>query len=150
MIETESAGGIVLDRRGRVLVVSQHGTSWSLPKGHVEAGEDKLSAARREIREESGVTRLELLADLGSYTRHRLSPAGTDDPSELKTIHLFLFRTDEHELQPSDPDNPEARWVEPRDVPALLTHAADREFFAKHCPRTDEEPAAPASDKAGD
>ena len=130
MIHTESAGGVVVGPEGRVLVVSQHGTSWSLPKGHVEAGETPLEAARREVREESGVTRLELVRPLGSYTRHRLGPDGGVDESELKTIHLFLFRTDATELAPLDADNPEARWVEPERVAGLLTHAKDREFFA--------------------
>lgn len=128
-VRTESAGGVVLDGRGRVLVVSQHGTSWSLPKGHVERGESLLEAARREIREESGVGELELVRGLGSYSRYRIGRDGGEDESELKTIHMFLFRTGEPELRPLDPENPEAAWVEPRDVAALLTHPKDREFF---------------------
>ncbi len=130
MIHTESAGGVVLNAEGLVLLVSQHGTSWSLPKGRLEAGETPLEAARREIREETGVTRLELVRPLGSYTRHRLGADGGEDRSELKTIHLFLFRTDETELAPIDADNPEARWVERETVAGLLTHAKDKEFFA--------------------
>lgn len=130
MIQTESAGGVVLNAEGRVLLVSQHGTSWSLPKGHLEEGESPLEAARREIYEESGVSRLELIRSLGSYSRHRLGADGGEDRSELKTIHLFLFRTDERELAPRDADNPEARWVEREGVAELLTHAKDREFFA--------------------
>lgn len=130
MIHTESAGGVVLNAEGRVLLVSQFGTSWSLPKGHLEEGESPLEAARREIHEESGVSRLELVRPLGSYTRRRLGRDGGEDPSELKTIHLFLFRTDESELAPGDADNPEARWVERERVAGLLTHAKDREFFA--------------------
>jgi 8-oxo-dGTP pyrophosphatase MutT (NUDIX family) len=130
MIETESAGGVVVNAEGRVLVVSQYGTSWSLPKGHLEDGETPLAAALREIREETGVTRLELVRPLGSYSRHRLGADGGEDRSELKTIHLFLFRTDVEELAPVDPDNPEARWVERESVAGLLTHARDREFFA--------------------
>lgn len=129
MIQTESAGGVVLDGEGRVLLVSQHGTSWSLPKGHVEAGESLLDAARREIREESGVGELELVRDLGSYRRHRIGRDGGDDESELKTIHLFLFRTSETVLKPLDPENPEAIWVERGRVTSLLTHRKDREFF---------------------
>jgi ADP-ribose pyrophosphatase YjhB (NUDIX family) len=130
MMHTESAGGVVVNAEGRVLLVSQYGTSWSLPKGHLEEGETPLEAARREIREESGVTRLELIRSLGSYSRHRLGADGGEDRSELKTIHLFLFMTDETELKPLDPDNPEARWVEPASIAAMLTHAKDREFFA--------------------
>ncbi|MFL6257444.1 MAG: NUDIX hydrolase [Pyrinomonadaceae bacterium] len=130
MIQTESAGGVVINAEGRVLLVSQHGTSWSLPKGHLEEGETPLEAARREIHEESGVSRLELVRPLGSYSRHRLGADGGVDKSELKTIHLFLFRTDATELSPLDSDNPEARWVERERVAALLTHAKDREFFA--------------------
>ena len=130
MIKTESAGGVVVNPEGRVLVVSQYGTSWSLPKGHLEEGETPLEAALREIREETGVTQLELFRPLGSYTRHRLGRDGGEDRSELKTIHLFLFRTDERDLAPRDADNPEARWVERESVAGLLTHAKDREFFA--------------------
>ena len=129
MIQTESAGGVVLDGRGRVLVVSQHGTSWSLPKGGVEEGEGILEAARREIYEESGVSQLELVRELGSYRRHRIGPDGGENESELKTIHMFLFTTAQTELKPVDPDNPEAVWVEPSGVAALLTHPKDREFF---------------------
>lgn len=129
MKRTESAGGVVLNSRGEVLIVSQHGTSWSLPKGRIEAGEDHLAAARREIQEESGITRLQLVEELGSYTRYKLSATGDDDFSEFKTIHMFLFTTDEEELQPLDPENPEARWVEKSEVVKLLTHPKDREFY---------------------
>jgi 8-oxo-dGTP pyrophosphatase MutT (NUDIX family) len=129
MIHTKSAGGVVLNREGQVLVVSQHGTSWSLPKGRLEEGEDELAAARREIREESGLTALTLVRELGSYQRQRLGVDGADDPSELKTISMFLFETDETKLAPLDADNPEARWVDRGDVAALLTHPKDQEFF---------------------
>lgn len=126
-----SAGGVVLNGRGQVLVVSQHNTTWSLPKGGIEEGEDLLDAARREIYEESGVTRLKLVRGLGSYERYTLTDAGEEDRTGLKTIHLFLFETDEEELRPVDPDNPEARWVDAARVPELLSHPKDKEFFRR-------------------
>src|SRR5437588_11494293 len=112
MIQTRSAGGIVVNREGRVLVVSQHGTSWSLPKGHIDEGEDTLAAARREIYEESGVRDLEFIRGLGSYRRFRIGKSGGEDESELKTIEMFLFRTSESELSPVDAWNPGGRGVE--------------------------------------
>lgn len=132
MQQTESAGGVVLNNDGLILVVSQNGTSWSLPKGHLETGEDRLTAARREIYEESGVTDLSLIKALGTYQRYRLGVDGGEDRSELKTIHMFLFRTAQDALAPVDPDNPEARWVEKELVAELLTHQKDKEFFLQH------------------
>ena len=129
MIHTSSAGGIILNPEGRVVVVSQRGVSWSLPKGHIEEGEDPLAAALREIYEETGLRSLELVRKLGSYERYRLGPDGREDALELKTIHMFLFTTAEAELAPVDDDNPEARWVEKEEVVSLLTHEKDREFF---------------------
>ncbi len=128
--KTETAGGVVLNKIGRVLVVSQRGTSWSLPKGHIDPGEDKLQAAIREIAEESGILRLTLVKELGSYSRYKIGPGGVkEDKSELKVIHMFLFNTDESKLQPTDPHNPEARWVHIDDVEGLLTHPKDKLFF---------------------
>jgi len=129
MIKTRSAGGVVVNPEGEVLVVSQRGTSWSLPKGHIDPGESALETARREIYEESGIRDLDLIGELGTYERPKIGVNGGDDRSELKTITMFLFRTGERSLRPVDPDNPEARWVERSEVEALLTHERDKEFF---------------------
>jgi 8-oxo-dGTP pyrophosphatase MutT (NUDIX family) len=129
MLRTRSAGGVVLNSEGKVLVVSQHGTSWSLPKGHIDPGEDPLSAAKREIYEESGINDLQLIRELGTYERHKIGIDGTDDRSELKTITMYLFRTDQHALQPTDPHNPEARWLPKSQVASLLSHPNDKSFF---------------------
>src|SRR5262249_49786260 len=129
MKQTKSAGGVVIGPGGNILVVNQHGTSWSLPKGHPEPGEDLLAAARREIYEESGLTELEYVRELGSYQRHRLTEFNTDDVTELKTIPMFLFRTPQAQLRPVDPGNPEALWVAKGEVAKILTHRKDKEFF---------------------
>ena len=129
-VKTETAGAIVLSKKKRVLVVSQRGTSWSLPKGHIEPGEEKLAAAIREIEEESGIRRLTFIRELGSYERYKIGVGGVkEDTSELKVIHMFLFTTDEDKLRPIDPNNPEARWVYQSDVEELLTHPKDKIFF---------------------
>lgn len=87
MIKTNSAGGIVVNSEGKVLVVDQAGISWSLPKGHVEKGEEFLETAKREIYEESGLEKIEFIRKLGSYERDSLI-----DLDELKTIHIFFSK----------------------------------------------------------
>lgn len=119
----------MINPRGEVLVVNQRGNSWSLPKGHVDPGEDLLTAARREIYEESGVTDLALVGEIGSYQRPRIGKHGGENRGEMKTLHFFLFTTSQMTLAPVDADNPEARWVPPDEVAGLLSHPRDKEFF---------------------
>ena len=129
MKKTFTAGGIVLNKDGLVLVVSQNGNSWSLPKGHIDEGEDKLQAAIREIYEESGISELKLIKEFDSYERYRIGLDGGEDKSELKVIFMFLFKTNQEVLKPIDPANPEAVWVKKEKVAELLTHKKDKEFF---------------------
>ncbi len=128
MLRTKTAGGVVLCQ-DKVLVVNQNGNSWSLPKGHLDEGEDALTAAKREIYEESGVNDLTLIKDLGTYERFKIGENGGEDQSELKVIQMFLFTTNQKNLNPIDPGNPEARWVEKSQVADLLTHEKDKEFL---------------------
>jgi 8-oxo-dGTP pyrophosphatase MutT (NUDIX family) len=127
--KTQSAGGVVVSKKGKILVVNQRGNSWSLPKGHIEEGEDAQTAAIREIEEEAGILRLNFIKKLGSYVRYKIGLNGRDDIKELKEIHMFLFTTDELKLAPKDANHPEARWVHPDDVEGLLTHPKDKVFF---------------------
>ena len=50
-----SAGGIVVNPRGEIVIVQQKSGNYSLPKGYVERGESPLQAAIREIVEETGI-----------------------------------------------------------------------------------------------
>lgn len=129
------AGGIVYNPTHGIVVVNQNNDSWSLPKGHVEHGEEPKDAAIREIWEEAGIPsdKLHFVAPVGFYERMRIK-RHSDDPDELRTITVYLFTTDTETLSPHDPANPEARWVDLKDAASLLTHPKDREFLTKNLP----------------
>ena len=129
---THSAGGVVVNKlTGDVLVVAQPNKVWSLPKGHIDKGEDPLVAAKREIFEESGVIDVSLISELGKYKRFKIGKFVKDDESEIKDIRMYLFTTDQEHLEPKDPMHEEARWVSRFEVANLLTHEKDQDFFKK-------------------
>src|SRR6185436_5441679 len=94
----ESAGGIVRGPDGRIVLVHQHGNSWSFPKGAVEKEESLLEAAKREIEEETGITELSYIRDLGSYERYSIGKDGTGENKEwgVQKKTFFLFTTPQH------------------------------------------------------
>jgi 8-oxo-dGTP pyrophosphatase MutT (NUDIX family) len=128
----ESAGGIIKGPDGRIVLVCQHGNSWSFPKGGVEEGETLIQAAIREIEEETGITQLEYKKDLGSYERYSIGKDGIGETKEwgLRKRTLFLFTTTQHALGPKDDEVTEARYVTLDEAYELLTHPRDKEFFA--------------------
>lgn len=100
-----SAGGIVVRRDvgGEILLALTRGEgsvgdSYILPKGGVDPGEEIEEAARREIEEEAGFSRLTLLESLGALSRLSW------DKRRWITTHYFLFSTEETDPKPTDPN----------------------------------------------
>jgi 8-oxo-dGTP pyrophosphatase MutT (NUDIX family) len=128
---SNSAGGIVIGDGGTLaLIRSKYSQSWLFPKGGVEFGESDEEAARREIAEETGLTNLEYIDDLGEFTRPAIHRNG--EQFEEKHIRMFLFAAPPlAELSPAFADEIiEARWVSYREVPALLG-TPNTEWFLK-------------------
>lgn len=62
-----SAGGIIISKTPpsySVLLLKDKSGNWTFPKGLIEKGEERTTAAIREIAEEVGIKKLKLLAPL--------------------------------------------------------------------------------------
>lgn len=128
----QSAGGIVINKKGQIAVVQNKEGSWTFPKGTIKEGEEPLQTAHREVYEEAGLSKLTYVRSYEPYQRYQMKTrAGIEDKNILKTIHMFLFTTGskQQKLTPLDPENPEAKWVEKDEVVKILTHCKDKEFF---------------------
>jgi len=122
----------VVGSDGRMVLVYQGGNSWSFPKGGIDPGESVLDAAKREIREECGITELTLVASLGHYERYSIAKDGVSEDIEhgLRKRTMFLFFTKQEVLSADGIEITEARWVTVDEAIKLLTHPKDKEFLA--------------------
>lgn len=67
-----------MNREGRVFVgrrIHQElGQAWQMPQGGIDDGEDKLAAALRELEEETGITKVSVLAEAEEWFIYDLPP----------------------------------------------------------------------------
>jgi 8-oxo-dGTP pyrophosphatase MutT (NUDIX family) len=131
----ESAGGVVVTPTGdQVLVLFRGKRSGPngrpevrLPKGHIEAGESRQQAALREVYEESGLTGLEILSDLG-YQQVRFVFKGMRYVRDESYFLMTVPREAEHE-QPEKQF--ERLWLTWSDASSQLTFDAEREWIRR-------------------
>ena len=129
MKKVTGAGGIVLNNEGKIALVSQHGEEWAFPKGKVESDEKYVEAAIREIYEETGLSELTLLADLGSYEYVSQGKHQFNNEPVLKKVFMYLFHTSEQTLKPVDTDNPEALWIDQEEVEQYINRPHHNKFY---------------------
>lgn len=152
MKEEWSAGGVVvrMEEDGpHLLLIRDAYRNWGLPKGHLEEGEAEEEAALREVREETGLSDVEITADLGVidwFFRLR-----------GRTIHkycrffLMLSRSGDPVPEVSEGIS-ECRWLPLHDAIRRVTYDNARDVLrvaARVLERPDEDLAAEGGGRRG-
>jgi len=109
-LEEQSAGIVAfrVDEDGqRLYLLLDYGHHWDFPKGHLEAGETPIEAARRELKEETGVGRVEILPDFAAkisyfFREKRKAAKGKSSVLIHKTVTFFAGQIDTDKIKLSD------------------------------------------------
>lgn len=120
-----SAGGIVEDGNGNILLVKTRDGGWVYPGGIVEVGENLIDGLVREIKEESGIdaTVSHLISVVSNTGMHKFYDGVTDVPT--KVMFDFVCNPVGGELAISE-ETTNSRWVPKENVLDFITAPAIR------------------------
>jgi len=91
-VHETTSGGIVFRRNAKggleLLLIKDAKNRWTIPKGHVEPGEEPKETAEREIQEETGLQEMKVMNWLGKVNfRYRRGHTLV-----LMTMHIYLVQ----------------------------------------------------------
>jgi len=134
-VDEVSAGGLVIDESGsKGLLIGRRDLKdptkqrllWSLPKGHIEAGETPEMAAIREVAEETGI-QSEISRTLGVIDFWFMAGGKRIH----KTVHHYLFKEVGGLLQAQVEEVDEVGWFPLDEIIAMLAYPDEKKLIAK-------------------
>lgn len=126
MFRRKAASGDV-----EILVLQHEGGKWMLPKGTIETGETPEAVALREVREETGLSNVRVITDLG---QERYSFFWrTEDTFYNKTVHYYLLEfLGAEDAQPQREEGfVAAQWVTVEEALTRIKYKETREIVKR-------------------
>ena len=91
----EKSCGVVLECRGKYLLLHYESGHWDFPKGHVEAGESEEQTALRELKEETGISQAEIVFGFRETISYYYRFQGK---TRYKEVIFFAMRTSQEHV----------------------------------------------------
>jgi mutator protein MutT len=134
-VDEVSAGGLVVDTTGKLgLLIGRRDQKdstgkrilWSLPKGHIEAGETPEQAALREVQEETGIESI-IEKSLGVIDFWFMAGGKRIH----KTVHHYLFRESGGLLAAQETEVDEVAWFPLEEIIEKLAYPDEKKLISR-------------------
>ena len=124
-------GIVVLNKNNKVFVakrIDNQKDLWQMPQGGVEEGEDYLTAAFRELEEETSIKKVSLIKELDGLTSYELPKdllgiiwKGKYRGQKQKWFVMrFLGQDSEINIKTKNPEFCEWKWIDPENITDLV------------------------------
>ncbi|HBB36965.1 MAG: hypothetical protein UX02_C0002G0175 [Candidatus Moranbacteria bacterium GW2011_GWC1_45_18] len=141
----KSVGAVVFRReKNKILyLLIQHPKSdgfqghWDFPKGHIEKGETWEDALRREVKEETGITKFEIIPGFYTWYKYFYRAKGNEKKERkasnrginiFKIVTAYLAKTEEKEVRLSF-EHVNFSWLEYKESLKRITYKNSRNAF---------------------
>lgn len=114
-----AAGGLIKNEKDEILMIFRRG-KWDLPKGKLDEGESIENCAKREVEEETGLHKLELIKPL-KISYHTYVQFGKHN---LKETHWFLMKaaSDEKFIPQTEEEISEIVWAKKEELQKYISN----------------------------
>ena len=124
-------GVMLLDRRSLVFVgrrIDTAGENWQMPQGGIDKGESPRQAARRELKEEAGTDKAEILAESAGWLTYdvpreiagRLWRGRYRGQMQKWFAMRFTGEDRDIDLNTHHPEFDAWKWIAPAELPRLI------------------------------
>jgi putative (di)nucleoside polyphosphate hydrolase len=124
-------GIMLFNKDGKVFVgnrIDQTVESWQMPQGGIDKGEEPRDAALRELEEEAGTTKAEIIAEMEAWVTYDLPEHliglafhGKYKGQKQKWFAMRFTGTDSDiDLTRHEPEFSDYRWVDLKELPDLI------------------------------
>ena len=125
----EVSAGVILfrTRANREYLLLDYGSHWDFPKGHIEAGEDPVATARRELREETGIRDAQFVSGYMERMRYFYRRAG----EQMRKVVIYFLAETAGERVTISHEHCGYAWVSYEEGLQRLTFKTAKELLAK-------------------
>jgi putative (di)nucleoside polyphosphate hydrolase len=127
----QGVGVMLLDRQGRVFVaqrIDMPSAAWQMPQGGIDKGESPLDAAWRELEEETGTDKAEVIGESRDWYNYdlpvdlapKLWRGRFRGQTQKWFVFRFLGRDEDIDIATEKPEFSDWKWADMAELPDLI------------------------------